>query len=151
MKNKGAFIRFQGAEMKPNITSFMWVDHPTSRPMQYAQGWGSFFWTHKKYVNSIFTLARLQSRPTLCPTALFDSPRLERAPTLPKLFTVYFLPNFFCKVWSSTRQSKTSSKYSCLLKAPSQPCPLSRSVPPTTAYLLSWIICTRRAFRTLKL
>ena len=137
MKNKGAFIRFQGAEMKPNITSFMWVEHPTSRPMQYAQGWGSFFWIHSlKYVNSIFKLIEALSHPILYPTALFDLRQWEEAPGL-LLFPTCFLPNFFCKVWQSTGQSGTSSKYSCLLKAPSQLTPLSRSILPTTTYLLS--------------
>ena len=34
--NKGAFIRFQGATMKPKYTQFKHVPHPGKRPMQYS-------------------------------------------------------------------------------------------------------------------
>ena len=37
MGNKGAFIRFTGADMVPQITSFEKVDHPKVPPMAYAQ------------------------------------------------------------------------------------------------------------------
>ena len=43
MGNKGAYVRFTGADMQPNITSFEKVDHPKVPPMAYAQSWGSFF------------------------------------------------------------------------------------------------------------
>lgn len=43
MGNKGAYIRFQGADMSPQITSFEKVDHPKVPPMAYANSWGSFF------------------------------------------------------------------------------------------------------------
>ena len=43
MGNKGAFIRFTGADMVPQITSFEKVDHPKVPPMAYAQQWGNFF------------------------------------------------------------------------------------------------------------
>jgi len=34
--NKGAFIRFKGSEMKPNISQFTAVPHPNVKPMQYS-------------------------------------------------------------------------------------------------------------------
>ena len=40
MGNKGAFIRFQGADMEPKITSFASVEHPKVPPMAYAKS----FW-----------------------------------------------------------------------------------------------------------
>lgn len=43
MGNKGAFIRFQGQDMEPKITSFDKVDHPRVPPMAYANMWGNFF------------------------------------------------------------------------------------------------------------
>ena len=43
MGNKGAFIRFQGQDMEPKITSFEKVDHPRVPPMAYANMWGGFF------------------------------------------------------------------------------------------------------------
>ena len=36
MGNKGAFIRFKGADMAPQFTTFSAVPHPPVRPMQYA-------------------------------------------------------------------------------------------------------------------
>lgn len=36
MDNKGAFIRFRGADMVPNFTTFEAVPHPAVRPMAYA-------------------------------------------------------------------------------------------------------------------
>jgi serine/threonine-protein phosphatase 5 len=36
MGNKGAFIRFDGADMVPHFTTFAAVPHPPVRPMQYA-------------------------------------------------------------------------------------------------------------------
>jgi len=43
MGNKGAFIRFQGADMEPKITTFGHVDHPKIPPMAYAKQWGSMW------------------------------------------------------------------------------------------------------------
>lgn len=43
MGNKGAFIRFQGADMEPKITSFPHVPHPKIPPMAYASSWSNFF------------------------------------------------------------------------------------------------------------
>jgi serine/threonine-protein phosphatase 5 len=40
MGNKGAFVRFNGKELEPKITSFEKVDHPKIPPMAYAT-WGS--------------------------------------------------------------------------------------------------------------
>jgi serine/threonine-protein phosphatase 5 len=37
MGNKGAFIRFQGADMEPKITTFSAVPHPNVPPMAYAK------------------------------------------------------------------------------------------------------------------
>lgn len=34
--NKGAFIRFKGSEMKPQISQFTAVSHPPVKPMQYS-------------------------------------------------------------------------------------------------------------------
>ncbi|XP_038901673.1 serine/threonine-protein phosphatase 5-like [Benincasa hispida] len=36
MRNKGAFIRFEGPNMKPNIVTFSAVPHPDVKPMAYA-------------------------------------------------------------------------------------------------------------------
>ena len=36
MGNKGAFIRFEDAEMKPQFTTFEAVPHPNVPPMTYA-------------------------------------------------------------------------------------------------------------------
>ena len=38
MTNKGAFIRFIGAEMKPNFVTFDAVPHPPIGAMHYAKG-----------------------------------------------------------------------------------------------------------------
>ena len=43
MGNKGAYIRFKGADMEPQITSFEKVDHPKIPPMAYASGFGGLF------------------------------------------------------------------------------------------------------------
>ena len=43
MGNKGAYVKFGGADMQPQITSFEKVDHPKVPPMAYASSWGSFF------------------------------------------------------------------------------------------------------------
>ena len=43
MGNKGAFIRFKGKTMEPEITSFEKVDHPKIPPMAYASGFGGLF------------------------------------------------------------------------------------------------------------
>lgn len=37
MGNKGAFIRFEGPDMRPKYTSFPAVPHPNVKPMAYAQ------------------------------------------------------------------------------------------------------------------
>jgi serine/threonine-protein phosphatase 5 len=36
MGNKGAFVRFNGKELEPKITSFEKVEHPKIPPMAYA-------------------------------------------------------------------------------------------------------------------
>lgn len=41
MGNKGAFIRFLGADMEPKITSFAHVEHPKVPPMAFAR---QFWW-----------------------------------------------------------------------------------------------------------
>ena len=43
MGNKGAFIRFQGGDMEPKITTFSQVPHPKVPPMAYANQWSQFF------------------------------------------------------------------------------------------------------------
>ncbi|KAH9605452.1 hypothetical protein KSS87_006278 [Heliosperma pusillum] len=43
MGNKGAFIRFESPEMKPNITSFSAVPHPNVMPMAYANNFLKMF------------------------------------------------------------------------------------------------------------
>ena len=43
MGNKGAFVRFKGKTMKPEVTSFEKVDHPKIPPMAYARGFGGLF------------------------------------------------------------------------------------------------------------
>jgi serine/threonine-protein phosphatase 5 len=43
MGNKGAFIRFKGKTMEPEITSFEKVDHPKIPPMAYASNFGGLF------------------------------------------------------------------------------------------------------------
>lgn len=43
MGNKGAFIRFKGKTMEPEITSFEKVEHPKIPPMAYASGFGGLF------------------------------------------------------------------------------------------------------------
>lgn len=43
MGNKGAYIRFKGDEMKPQITSFEKVEHPKIPPMAYAGGFSNMF------------------------------------------------------------------------------------------------------------
>ena len=42
MGNKGAFIRFNGADMVPHFTTFTAVPHPDVKPMAYASNllWG---------------------------------------------------------------------------------------------------------------
>lgn len=42
MGNKGAFIRFNGKELDPKITSFEKVEHPKIPPMAYASQWNMF-------------------------------------------------------------------------------------------------------------
>lgn len=42
MGNKGAFIQFRGDTMEPKFTSFMHVQHPGKRPMQYSGAMGNF-------------------------------------------------------------------------------------------------------------
>jgi serine/threonine-protein phosphatase 5 len=42
MGNKGAFIRFNGKELEPKITSFEKVEHPKIPPMAYASQWNMF-------------------------------------------------------------------------------------------------------------
>ncbi|KEG12156.1 serine/threonine protein phosphatase type 5 [Trypanosoma grayi] len=42
MGNKGAYIRFTGGVMKPNIIVFSHVPHPGKRPMYYSSGMGIF-------------------------------------------------------------------------------------------------------------
>ena len=44
MKNKGAIIRFKGANMKPKFTSFEAVEHPKVPPMAYARSFLPFLW-----------------------------------------------------------------------------------------------------------
>ncbi|KAK9665924.1 hypothetical protein RND81_14G146200 [Saponaria officinalis] len=43
MGNKGAFIRFEAPEMKPNIVSFSAVPHPNVMPMAYANNFLKMF------------------------------------------------------------------------------------------------------------
>ena len=43
MGNKGAFIRFKGKDMDPQIQSFEKVDHPKIPPMAYANRFGGLF------------------------------------------------------------------------------------------------------------
>ncbi|CAM8949837.1 unnamed protein product [Rhodiola kirilowii] len=43
MGNKGAFIRFEAPEMKPNITTFSAVPHPNVKPMAYASNFLRMF------------------------------------------------------------------------------------------------------------
>lgn len=43
MGNKGAFVRFNGRDLEPKITSFEKVEHPKVPPMAYAKQWSSFF------------------------------------------------------------------------------------------------------------
>ena len=42
MGNKGAFIRFNGKDLDPKITSFEKVEHPKIPPMAYASQWNMF-------------------------------------------------------------------------------------------------------------
>ena len=42
MGNKGAYIRFDGTSLEPNINSFEKVDHPNIPPMAYANMWNFF-------------------------------------------------------------------------------------------------------------
>ena len=44
MKNKGAIIRFKGANMKPKFTTFEAVEHPKVPPMAYARSFLPFLW-----------------------------------------------------------------------------------------------------------
>lgn len=41
MGNKGAFIRINGKELEPKITSFAAVEHPKIPPMAYSSGFGA--------------------------------------------------------------------------------------------------------------
>lgn len=41
MGNKGAFIRMNGKDLDPKITSFDAVEHPKIPPMAYSSGFGS--------------------------------------------------------------------------------------------------------------
>ncbi|CAM8948496.1 unnamed protein product [Rhodiola kirilowii] len=43
MGNKGAFIRFESPELKPNITTFSAVPHPNVKPMAYASNFLRMF------------------------------------------------------------------------------------------------------------
>ncbi|KAJ7960702.1 Serine/threonine-protein phosphatase [Quillaja saponaria] len=43
MGNKGAFIRFEAPEMKPNIVTFSAVSHPDVKPMAYANNFLRMF------------------------------------------------------------------------------------------------------------
>uniref|UniRef100_A0A7N0TLY1 Serine/threonine-protein phosphatase 5 n=1 Tax=Kalanchoe fedtschenkoi TaxID=63787 RepID=A0A7N0TLY1_KALFE len=43
MGNKGAFIRFEAPELKPNITTFSAVPHPDVKPMAYASNFLRMF------------------------------------------------------------------------------------------------------------
>ncbi|KAL5582610.1 hypothetical protein UlMin_015052 [Ulmus minor] len=43
MNNKGAFIRFEAPEMKPNIVTFAAVPHPDIKPMVYANNFLRLF------------------------------------------------------------------------------------------------------------
>jgi hypothetical protein len=42
MGNKGAFVRFNGRDLEPKITSFEKVEHPKIPPMAYASQWNMF-------------------------------------------------------------------------------------------------------------
>lgn len=44
MKNKGAIIRFKGANMKPRFTVIEAVEHPKVPPMAYARSYLPFLW-----------------------------------------------------------------------------------------------------------
>jgi len=43
MGNKGAFIRFNGKDMEPMITSFEKVEHPKIPPMAYGSVYSGLF------------------------------------------------------------------------------------------------------------
>ncbi|RVW21083.1 Serine/threonine-protein phosphatase 5 [Vitis vinifera] len=43
MGNKGAFIRFEAPDMKPNIVTFSAVPHPDVKPMAYANNFLRMF------------------------------------------------------------------------------------------------------------
>ncbi|ONI17603.1 hypothetical protein PRUPE_3G168900 [Prunus persica] len=43
MGNKGAFIRFEAPDLKPNIVTFSAVDHPDVKPMAYANNFLRLF------------------------------------------------------------------------------------------------------------
>jgi serine/threonine-protein phosphatase 5 len=43
MGNKGAFVRFNGKDLEPKLTSYEQVPHPKIPPMAYAQQFGSMF------------------------------------------------------------------------------------------------------------
>ena len=42
MGNKGAFVRFNGGKLDPNVTTYEKVDHPKVPPMAYASMWSLF-------------------------------------------------------------------------------------------------------------
>lgn len=42
MANKGAFIRFNGKDLEPKITTFNAVEHPKIPPMAYSSGLGMY-------------------------------------------------------------------------------------------------------------
>lgn len=42
MKNKGAFIRFKGSDMRPQFVQFDAVEHPKIPPMAYSRNFGNF-------------------------------------------------------------------------------------------------------------
>lgn len=44
MGNKGAFVRLNGKDMDPKITSFSQVEHPKIPPMAYSSGFGALMW-----------------------------------------------------------------------------------------------------------
>ncbi|KAF3444950.1 hypothetical protein FNV43_RR14643 [Rhamnella rubrinervis] len=48
MGNKGAFIRFEAPDLKPNIVTFSAVPHPQVMPMAYANNFLRIVWLEKK-------------------------------------------------------------------------------------------------------
>lgn len=43
MGNKGAFIIFKGSDMKPDIRTFLAVEHPKVPPMAYSRSFSNMF------------------------------------------------------------------------------------------------------------